>query len=109
MGLSALLRGDLRGHGDSDPTFDSYGDLATAGDKFYGGASAMPESKLEEQPWLKRLYAGYAFSIDYREARGHAYMLYDQGVTERVTKKPQAGACLHCHASTYRAASCALS
>jgi nitrite reductase (cytochrome c-552) len=73
---------------------------ATAGDKFYGGASALPESKLEKQPWLKRLYAGYAFSIDYREARGHAYMLYDQGVTERVTKKPQAGACLHCHAST---------
>jgi nitrite reductase (cytochrome c-552) len=27
-------------------------------------------------------------------------MLYDQGVTERVTKKAQAGACLHCHAST---------
>jgi nitrite reductase (cytochrome c-552) len=72
---------------------------ATAGDKFYGGASAMPQSKLETQPWLKRLYAGYAFSIDYREARGHAYMLYDQGVTERVTKKSQAGACLHCHAS----------
>jgi nitrite reductase (cytochrome c-552) len=72
---------------------------ATAGDKFYGGASALPESKLEKQPWLKRLYAGYAFSIDYREARGHAYMLYDQGVTERVTKRPQAGACLHCHAS----------
>ena len=73
---------------------------ATAGDKFYGGASAMTQSKLDSQPWLKRLYAGYAFSIDYREARGHAYMLYDQGVTERVTKKPQAGACLHCHAST---------
>ncbi|CAE7468294.1 nrfA [Symbiodinium microadriaticum] len=73
---------------------------STAGDKFYGGSSAMPESKLDKQPWLKRLYAGYAFSIDYREARGHAYMLYDQGVTERVTKKPQAGACLHCHGST---------
>ena len=72
---------------------------ATAGDKFYGGANAMPQSKLDKQPWLKRLYAGYAFSIDYREARGHAYMLYDQGVTERVTKKPQAGACIHCHAS----------
>ena len=72
---------------------------ATAGDKFYGGASAMPQSKLDKHPWLKRLYAGYAFSIDYREARGHAYMLYDQGVTERVTKKPQAGACIHCHAS----------
>ncbi|QDU62718.1 Cytochrome c-552 precursor [Planctomycetes bacterium Pan216] len=73
---------------------------ATAGDKFYGGSSAMPQSKLETDPWLKRLYAGYAFSIDYREARGHAYMLYDQGVTERVTKKAQAGACLHCHGST---------
>ncbi len=72
---------------------------STAGDKFYGGSNAMPESKLEQQPWLKRLYAGYAFSIDYREARGHAYMLYDQGVTERVTQKPQAGACLHCHGS----------
>jgi nitrite reductase (cytochrome c-552) len=72
---------------------------ATAGDKFYGGSSALPQSKLETSPWLKRLYAGYAFSIDYREARGHAYMLYDQGVTERVTKKPQAGACLHCHGS----------
>ncbi len=72
---------------------------ATAGDKFYGGSSALTESKLDTHPWLKRLYAGYAFSIDYREARGHAYMLYDQGVTERVTKKSQAGACIHCHAS----------
>lgn len=73
---------------------------STAGDKFYGGSNAMPQSKLDKQPWLKRLYAGYAFSIDYREARGHAYMLYDQGVTERVTKRPQGGACLHCHGST---------
>ncbi len=72
---------------------------ATSGDKFYGGSSALPHSKLDSQPWLKRLYAGYAFSIDYREARGHAYMLYDQGVTERVTKKSQAGACIHCHAA----------
>ena len=28
--------------------FDGY--KATAGDKFYGGASAMPESKLDQQP-----------------------------------------------------------
>lgn len=72
---------------------------ATAGDEFYGGSSALPQSKLEQSPWLKRLYAGYAFSIDYREARGHAYMLYDQVATERVNQRPQAGACLHCHAS----------
>jgi nitrite reductase (cytochrome c-552) len=73
---------------------------STAGDEFYGGSEALPESKLDESPWLRRLYAGYAFSLDYREARGHAYMLYDQGVTERITQRPQAGACLHCHAST---------
>ena len=90
---------DPRPWGENWPNqFDGW--KSTAGDKFYGGSSAMPDSKLEAQPWLKRLYAGYAFSIDYRQARGHAYMLYDQGVTERVTKKPQAGACLHCHGST---------
>ncbi|MBA2113772.1 ammonia-forming cytochrome c nitrite reductase subunit c552 [Bremerella alba] len=71
----------------------------------YGGSEAMPASKLEEHPWLKRLYAGYAFSLDYREARGHAYMLSDQEATKRVTERNQAGACLHCHAAiipTYR-------
>ncbi|MBM4112981.1 MAG: ammonia-forming cytochrome c nitrite reductase subunit c552 [Phycisphaerae bacterium] len=78
--------------------FEQY--RATAGDRFHGGSSALPDSKLDAHPWLKRLYDGYAFSIDYRKARGHAYMLYDQVVTERVNKKPQSGACLHCHAST---------
>jgi nitrite reductase (cytochrome c-552) len=85
--------------------FDSYRRTVDDSETTYGGSSAMPASKLEEHPWLRRLYAGYAFSIDYREARGHAYMLYDQEVTERVTKRPQSGACLHCHASiipTYR-------
>lgn len=85
--------------------FDSYRRSVDTEETEYGGSSAMPASKLEEQPWLKRLYAGYAFSIDYREARGHAYMLHDQEVTERVTKRTQGGACLHCHAAivpTYR-------
>jgi len=71
----------------------------------YGGNHALPPSKLESDPWLKRLYDGYAFSVDYREARGHAYMLSDQEVTKRVTDFKQAGACLHCHSSiipTYR-------
>lgn len=77
--------------------YDEY--LKTAGPDYYGGSSAMTTSKLEEQPWLKRLYAGYAFSLDYREARGHAYMLHDQVLTDRVTERQQAGACLHCHAS----------
>ncbi len=85
--------------------FDAYKRTVDHEQTEFGGSSALSASKLEAQPWLRRLYAGYAFSIDYRELRGHAYMLYDQEVTERVTKRKQSGACLHCHASvipTYR-------
>ena len=62
----------------------------------YGGSEAMPHSptqadprsvvarsKLEEDPRLKTIWAGYSFSADYRERRGHAYMLDDQAFTER--------------------------
>lgn len=71
----------------------------------HGGNEAMPAEKIERDPWLKRMFLGYAFSIDYRDRRGHAYMLQDQEETERQTK-PQTGSCLHCHASVmplYRA------
>ena len=64
----------------------------------HGGSEALPEQKIERDPWLKRMFAGYAFSIDYRDRRGHAYMLDDQETTKRLTK-PQTGSCLHCHAS----------
>ncbi len=64
----------------------------------HGGSEALPESKIERDPWLQRMFRGYAFSIDYRDRRGHAYMLTDQEDTERQTK-PQSGSCLHCHAS----------
>ena len=64
----------------------------------HGGSEALPEQKIERDPWLKRMFKGYAFSIDYRDRRGHAYMLEDQEQTERQTK-PQSGSCLHCHAS----------
>ena len=59
----------------------------------------VSRSKLEEDPRLKTMWAGYSFSADYREKRGHAYMLDDQTFTYRqqVTKQP--GACLNCHAS----------
>lgn len=57
------------------------------------------ESKLVTDPHLKTIFNGYAFAIDYRERRGHAYMLHDQRETERVKQRPQPGACLNCHAS----------
>ncbi len=63
------------------------------------GGSEAPGSKLESNPRLLRLFAGYPFAVDYREKRGHAYMLADQDATERVHKFKQPGACLHCHAS----------
>jgi nitrite reductase (cytochrome c-552) len=64
----------------------------------HGGSEAMPEEKIERDPWLKRMFLGYAFSIDYRDRRGHAYMLQDQEATKRIGK-PQSGSCLHCHAA----------
>jgi nitrite reductase (cytochrome c-552) len=80
----------------------------------YGGSEATPrtpsqadprsvvaQSRLEEDPRLKRLWAGYAFATDFREERGHAYMLDDQTFTERQTVAKQPGTCMHCHASVY--------
>ena len=80
----------------------------------YGGSEGVPrtpsqvdprsvvaQSRLEEDPRLKTMWSGYAFSVDFREERGHAHMLSDQTFTERqqVTKQP--GTCLNCHASIY--------
>ena len=80
----------------------------------YGGSEALPrdptagdprdtvaQSRLEEDPRLRELWAGYAFSRDFREERGHAYVLEDQLFTGRQQATQQPGACLHCHASMY--------
>ena len=63
--------------------------------------SVVAQSRLEEDPRLKTMWAGYAFARDFREERGHAYMLDDQTFTERQQVASQPGACLHCHASVY--------
>jgi nitrite reductase (cytochrome c-552) len=65
--------------------------------------SVVAQSRLEEDPRLKTMWDGYAFAVDFREERGHAYMLDDQTFTERqqVTKQP--GTCINCHASAYAA------
>ena len=80
----------------------------------YGGSEALPhtptqadprtvvaQSRLEDDPRLRTMWAGYAFSKDFREERGHAYMLTDQEMTERQQFAPQPGACIHCHGSVY--------
>ncbi len=63
--------------------------------------SVVAQSRLEEDPRLKTIWAGYAFSVDFREERGHAYMLDDQTFTERQQVVKQPGACMHCHGSVY--------
>jgi nitrite reductase (cytochrome c-552) len=62
----------------------------------HGGSESLPEQKIERDPWLKRMFLGYAFSIDYRDRRGHAYMLEDQEQTGRQ-QVPLSGSCIHCH------------
>ncbi|HWO89426.1 MAG TPA: ammonia-forming cytochrome c nitrite reductase subunit c552 [Gemmatimonadales bacterium] len=63
--------------------------------------SVVAQSRLEEDPRLRTFWAGYAFARDFREERGHAYMLVDQLFTERQRVTTQPGTCLHCHASVY--------
>jgi nitrite reductase (cytochrome c-552) len=80
----------------------------------FGGSEALPrtptqadprsvlsQSRIEEDPRLRVMWAGYAFAKDFREERGHAYMLDDQSFTERQQVVPQPGACIQCHASVY--------
>ena len=63
--------------------------------------SIVAQSRLEEDPRLKTMWNGYAFAVDFREERGHAYMLEDQTFTERQNVVTQPGTCMHCHASVY--------
>jgi len=62
----------------------------------YGGSEAY--SKLDQDPEWKRFFDGYAFGVDYREERGHAYSLDSQKETLRTQLFNQPGACLQCHA-----------
>jgi nitrite reductase (cytochrome c-552) len=94
--------------------YDAY--LRTVDQEYtrYGGSEALPrtptaidprrvvaQSRLEEDPRLRRMWQGYAFARDFREERGHAYMLEDQIYTERQLASEQPGTCVHCHASVY--------
>jgi nitrite reductase (cytochrome c-552) len=65
-----------------------------------GGSETLAKDKLTADPRLPVIFDGYAFALDYRNRRGHAFMLDDQRATRRVTERPQPGSCIHCHAST---------
>ncbi len=69
--------------------FDSYSRPADTIRTNWGGSEAF--QKLQVFPVWTELFAGYGFGIDYREERGHAFMLSDQRETRRVTKLKQPG------------------
>jgi nitrite reductase (cytochrome c-552) len=94
--------------------YDSYRRTVDQVRTRYGGSEALPQepsgadprsivaqSRLDEDPRLRQFWAGYAFSSDFREERGHAFMLADQEFTGRQVVTPQPGTCLNCHASLY--------
>jgi nitrite reductase (cytochrome c-552) len=57
----------------------------------WGGSE--PYSKLERDPRLVKLFAGYPFSKDYNEERGHYWSVTDVSTTGRA---PTAGTCWTC-------------
>ncbi len=79
--------------------YDGYQRTVEATKTNFGGGDADPKQKAAADPWLTRMFAGYAFALDFHDRRGHQYMLFDQETTKRVTERPQPGACLHCHSS----------
>ncbi len=92
--------------------YDSYKRTVDMERTRYGGSEADPAaigvdgvhkslSRIELDPRLKTMWNGYAFAVDFREERGHAYMLDDQTFTGRQLVTPQPGTCLNCHASMY--------
>ncbi len=77
--------------------YDSYRRTVDIVETKFGGSEAFQH--LDRDPAWRSIFNGYAFAVDYREERGHAYMLADQRETERVHKFKQPGACMQCHAS----------
>ncbi|ABB13900.1 ammonia-forming cytochrome c nitrite reductase subunit c552 [Carboxydothermus hydrogenoformans] len=62
----------------------------------YGGS--VKRDHLKEFPYMKTLWAGFAFSKDYTEDRGHVYALEDVKETKRISEKT-ALACMTCKSS----------
>ena len=60
----------------------------------YGGA--YPRDYLEEDPMQVILFAGYGFSKEYLQARGHYYSVEDVKGTARITEPFNAATCYTC-------------
>lgn len=63
----------------------------------YGGS--LPFDKLEEYPYMRTLFAGYSFSKEYNEERGHMNSLTDVNEIDRITETSP-GTCYSCKSSS---------
>ena len=77
--------------------YDGYLRTADTQRTRFGGSEAF--SRLEADPNLETIFAGYGFALEFNEERGHYYTLFDQEESKRVTELDQPGSCLQCHAS----------
>ncbi|HHW15025.1 MAG TPA: ammonia-forming cytochrome c nitrite reductase subunit c552, partial [Firmicutes bacterium] len=102
LGLMAVAvrQGAWAGEDPADPAtyaerypleYASYRKNADMAETRFGGSK--PYSKLERYPWLKELYAGYGFSVEYNEDRGHVYSVED---VVNIKRKKPGGACWTC-------------
>lgn len=81
---------------DHPEIYASYQENSEMEETAYGGS--VPIDYLEKYPYLKVLYEGNGFSIDYQRARGHVYAMEDILNIER----PKPGAsCLSCKTSGF--------
>lgn len=87
--------------------YDSYQNMQQTNQPTAFGGS-LPYSRLIRYPQLTALWAGYPFSADFNEERGHYYAQIDQIETKRNNKEwlnahgfpkftGQPGACMNCH------------
>lgn len=60
----------------------------------FGGA--FPRDYLEDDPYQVILFAGYGFSKEYLQARGHTYSVEDVNKTARIKKPFNAATCYTC-------------
>ncbi|HSR03939.1 MAG TPA: ammonia-forming cytochrome c nitrite reductase subunit c552 [Proteiniclasticum sp.] len=81
---------------DHPEVYASYMENSEMEETTYGGS--VPIDYLEKYPYLKVLYEGNSFSVEYLRARGHIYALEDIINTER--SKPGAS-CLSCKTSGF--------
>ncbi len=75
--------------------YETYADTKIDDTKtVYGGA--VPRDYLADLPYLKVLFAGYGFSKEYLQARGHAHTITDVTKTKRIKPDFMAATCWTC-------------